>query len=642
MIPRRRGGIAVCLLLSIAAPLQEETEHRRALRNSTFVPTAEPAQRRRLEEGLALLRAGQAKPALERLLRALVPGAPAPQLPWGERETRNLFELLADHLAAAPAEVRRDFAAPLEADARAALARAGNELRWLASLQRAYPGTRAALAARRRLVDLALEAGDGLLAARHLARLPRDERERRRGVVDALLRAELRGSGWPTTRGGLDGSPPPDTAPAPPEGPPYAIARWPKKGSFFTRVAGGVVGRDGHGRPVAVFQDPVSLLVVVEHEGRIEVDRVDLGALTGRRPARTALRPIHPCMLGDLLYCVHGGAVPLGATAERPVGGGTELFCLRRTDESPGFALRWRWSPAAAKSDPRARELSSLATIHPFVLATGQRNWVLISQPEDRLNRRIYAACFDQAGVLQWLRFIAKGAVLTAGLLEHRQETVRQEELRPVPMILADGRLVIETGLGVVAALDPVAGEPLWTFRTARLKALKMLEKPWTQPGLAAAGGMIYLAPSDSPWFYRLRLRPGIHDLLAGIPERRRSRTRFLGVVPQWNATYWFRRGLREAGPLRTLLEPEPGKRPLRYDAPPLQPGEELAVGPLLTSGSLILATNQTLYWLDLAKDLFYERAFDLAKIGRAGWGPAVPFAGGILFAGDEAPLLWR
>ncbi len=618
----RVASLAAACVVSVlfSVPAQEKRE---AESNDSFVRLAAPAERRRLLHGLELLRAGDAEQALERLLPALVAAKAPPQLPWGTRETRAFDELLLDHLRAAKPATRQAFTGRLQKDAAAALGRAGADRRVLRAILAAFPATDAAIRARRRLVDFAIEEGDWVAAASWAARLPPDKT--RAATIHSLAEASLAGSPWPYTGGGVDGLPRPKVLAKPKLPQPTRIGQWPLRGPFLGPLAGGVVGRDASGNELAVFQDPIGLLIVRGNGERPALERLDLARLTSKPPSLMQ-RAAHPCILGTRLFVVHGTTRGTGGAEA----GGAELLCMERSKESEGFAIAWRWSPDLAK-----------ARLFPAPLATERRCFVMFSVREDRLHQRVSVACVDRHGKSLWSRFVAKGSPITGEPLLFRQEAVQQAPLRPAPCVLAGGRLIVATGVGVLAALDPLDGKIVWTFKTARLKALGTTRSAWSRARLAATGGLVYATPSDSTWSYRLRLHPGLADVLDGLPTAKRNLAQFLGVVPRWNASYWMRMGLRETGPLRYLLARETG-RPERYDAPPLQPDERLEVPPLLTERTLVIATNRTLYTLDLERDLYYERAFELTSPRRAGFGPAVPFDGGVLFASAAGPLLWR
>lgn len=616
-----RAAHALLVAFASAPPAlaQDQSEHQLALRNASFVPTCEPALQRRLDEGLRQLREGNAKAALERLLPALTPGQESPLIAWGERETRSFHELLETHLREVPAAVRDPFLAGLAADAAKTLSGVGRERIWLDGVLAGFPGTAAALGARRRLCDLALESGDAVEAARWLWQLPAAEQGPRRTMVDDLEKLGLRASAWPCSSGGPTGVPRPLKL-GTPTGRPHLAGRW--KTPFTNhRRAGGVVGLDEHGRPLAVWQAGTSLRIARRTGDGVDLKSISIQTLTGIvAPPTTGARP-SPTMLGDRLFLVHGGV----------------LMRLRRAATPLGFVTDWRWSP----NKPGQNSLER-ATLHPYALASGGRVWVVLTHPEDRLHSSVHVACVNgNTGQLLWTRYITKGAVLSAELSMHRQETLDRSAVEPAPPILARGRLVVSTGLGVIAALDPVRGTIAWTLRTARVKSARGREQPWAEVRLLGVAGEAWVTPSDSVFSYRLHLWPGMRDVLAAHPGEKRSLTRLIGVSDRWNASYWFRRGLSEAGPRRILTRADPD-RPMRYDPPPIAPGESLTALPLLTDTSLILTTDNSLYWLDLRKDLYYEHVIGLRAHGPGGFGPALPLDGAIVVAGKRGVLLWQ
>ena len=259
---------------------------------------------------------------------------------------------------------------------------------------------------------------------------------------------------------------------------------------------------------------------------------------------------------------------------------------------------------------------------------------------EDRLTRRVHACALDVDGNLLWQRQVAKGTALTADLLTHRQEAVRAGRIQAARPVVSNGRVFVETGLGITACLEARSGHMLWSFRSARLGKLRGNEASWDEGRMAVASDTLFLVPSDGTHSYRLHVDPGARALLAEVPEARGDRSRMLGVSARTGASYWWRSDVLENAPSRRLLRPR-GDDPLDYEAPPLDRGDRLASCPLLLDTKLVLATRRNLLVLDLDKDLYYERIFDLSSIGRGGFGPALPFGDGVIFACDLGPLYW-
>lgn len=628
-------ALSLVLLATTRVEAQQETERARALENGTRVPTCDAILQRNLEQSLQMLRDGREKAALQRMLPALRPTGPRPQLRYGERETRDFHELLDALLAALPDDRRQRFTVTLEGDATRALELARSErdgrVNRLRAIMRAFPGTRAAGRARAMLVDLAIERGDVLGALRHADGLSIEAQRARAAAIESLRSAERGADPWPHVAGDVTGLPLPGAQRAPRTATPRLLGGWPQRASWNPARASGVVGSLATKRSIAVFQDPHRLLICVDIPGTPRFENLDLRSVTtlGGDDKRTP----SPAIRGSRVFLVHGGAIPSfvppGSDAKAPA---AELFAFDVGRESTRLA--WRLSPRSIEA------FGEQSSFLPVVCASGDQVYALVEVEEDRLTRRVHACAFSTDGELRWERRIAKGATLTANLLMHRQEALRAGRVVVAPPVLRDGRLFVESGLGITAALDARDGTMLWSFRTARLGKLRGRESTWEEGKLATRERELWLTPSDGMHAYRLRTTPSIDPILISLPEPRGSRARFVGIAPEHNASYWWCRGLLESTPRRVLLRPEDG-RDTQYDAPPLDRGDRLAATPLLTGQSLVFATRSTLAWLDLEKDLFYERIFDLSSIGRSGFGPALPFRGGVIFACDLGPLFW-
>jgi len=627
------------LLVSPGAALAQdrESENRLAAANSSYVETAPPGRSRRILEGLSRLREGDARQAFQKLAPVLNSSSRDLSIPWGPRETRNFFTALSASLRACPEAARTEFLAPLEAEATKILRHTETDTASMRAFVVSYEGTKRAAEVRRMLVDRALERGDWLLAASQMARLPEPERKARSRLLARLRDAALGHSPWPYAHGTVSGRAGTGATHAP-KNAPVQLPFWsdPKDPLSLLRRrvdnprTAGVVGRTRNGKPFAVFQDPFHLFRVFANGDGFRSDRVDLEALLKLGGGRAVLPS--PSLVGNRLFFVHGVSAPsLHATRSHPT-----LVALDVDGEPAKLRPAWTWSP-----DSTANPVLRKAELLPYALATGRRVFVLLAEDIDRVTIQVSAACLSDRGKLLWVRRIAKGAVLTTDIIESRQEMVTRGRHRPAPMVFGGGRLIVATGVGVLAALDPIDGTMLWSFKTARLRSLGGTVSPWEQGVINVAGGTIQFTPSDGEHFYRLHVDPGLGDLLVEVPTPKRSLVRFLGVAPARGAAYFFRRGLMEAGPLRVLLDPGPDSSP-RYDAPPMQSGEKLTSTPLLTETSLVIATNKSLYWLDLAKDLFYEGVIPLRYDGRTAIGPAVPFMDGVLLAGTLRPILWR
>src|SRR5262249_31288158 len=89
-------------------------------------------------------------------------------------------------------------------------------------------------------------------------------------------------------------------------------------------------------------------------------------------------------------------------------------------------------------------------------LVVGER--VLVSCMSDESSIDYHVACYRiETGQLLWDRFVVRGQE------ERTNFEYLVREFAPPPLVSAPGqRVVTETGLGVVAALDAATGELLW------------------------------------------------------------------------------------------------------------------------------------------------------------------------------------
>ncbi|MCA8970884.1 MAG: PQQ-like beta-propeller repeat protein [Planctomycetes bacterium] len=625
-----------------------ESERARMRENGSRVPCADPIQQRKLEEGLRVLTEGHGADALRILLPALSPTGERPQLEWGERETRDFFALLETMLAEASETTRVEFAASLEEDARTHFEDVrsmgnGRSAR-LRAILRAYPGTRASLEARRMLVDLAIERGDVLSASLELDALPADERAARAKAIEELVAPSRSSAPWPHVHGLPSGRAGQGAAvneapkPSVMRSVPRLLGSWSVAATTWDPTrATGVTGRLERGQACALFQDPRHLLVMVDTPGAPRYETVDLRSATGlasdptRRPA--------PSIAGARAFVVHGG---LAGSSILPGPGGkapaAELFAFDIGTD--GTKLIWRRSPGVLA------DIGDDASFLPVTCSAFDHVFALVEAKDDRLTRTVHACAFDLDGNVLWTRELARGVTLTADLLMHRQEAVRAGRIEAAAPVIDKGRLFVETGLGIAACLDATSGTMLWSFRTARIGKLRGRESAWDEGNLVVrstsreAASELWLTPSDGMHAYRLAVSPGSRGVLVSMPEPRGTRSRFLGIAEGRHAAYWWTRTLLESGPQREALDLLEGRDRL-YDAPPLDRGDALAAPPLLTEQALVFATGRMLAWLDLEKDLYYERVFELSAIGRAGFGPVLPWRDGVVFACDLGPLYW-
>ncbi|PIE24090.1 MAG: hypothetical protein CSA62_04600 [Planctomycetota bacterium] len=624
-------------LLSASALPQERTG---ALSNKSFVETCPPPLQRRLDAGLQALRKGDAQAASAQLLVALRDDAESPQLQYGDRETRRFHDVLESILSKSPPKLRAGFCASLEQGAQQALARASLDPEALRRILLKFPGTNSAAQARLRLCDSALERGQIAAAAYWLRRLAPDLRKPRAQLLSQLLHKINGPHPQPYGLGRLDGSSIAlDCSPKEPSPSPLLLQALPW---LVPGHVGQVLGQDESGTSFLVAQTPLDAVWIHPVEGTVQ--SLQLPARSGIPPGQ-AERPT-PSLSGSMLYVVHGtgdaDALRLQRRLRRRFSRqtqqlGSALLAISLGEKNKPRLL-WKWRPELPPSDKQPS--TATVALHPHALALQNRVYVLFSSLDESLRRQVWAACLDDHGKLLWRRFLAQGAPVTRDLIESRQEELGSGRHVPAAPIFADGMLVFSTGLGIVCGLDPLRGEMHWSFRTARISALGSKQGPWHEGRLARSGEEIYFAPSDGTWLYRLRSRAGQELRLAATPRPRRSMTRLLGVSRKLERLALLRQGLVECAPVQIRSGPLE-LRGKREDALPIQPGEFFRSW-AMTENKLWLATQASLYELDLERDLFYSRLLELRPLQIGGIHGLAPTNSGLVILSQQGVWLWR
>ena len=601
--------------------LNPRIENQRAQRNRSQALLRDQRLSRKLGAALLLASQGKWSEARPKLLPALIPGHPRIQVPWGRRETRDFHLLLRRILAKAPATAREAWTRNLENEASRRLLRVQKDIRKLRGFARAFEGTKAARAARFQALDLALEQGKLLSAETLAADLALPPQSPFQAAIRTLATRVLPSATWPSPPGLPNGTPPDLSPKGTPIHPPKPLGAWPG-GPILARLA--LAGPRPGGGLRYFFLGSHKLGLVERAKGVHRIRSLDLPGLFP--PDSDAGLQTGPKAAGSkgtatsLLVILQAQATFLLPSTK------SKLYALTIPAKQDGtLKTQWSFSPKGAQLVGR-------------LLAARGRVFVLSSKKLDPVTIQLSVHCLGSKGEVLWSRDLLRGAPLTKELAEHRQESLRGGFFRPSRPILDQGRLYIGTGLGLTFCLDPLDGSPLWSFRYARLPALGDREEPWKRGGIAG-GTRIWHCPTDSNFLYLLRKDPGPKSLLQRPPLPKGSLRFFLG--PLGNRVYFYRKDWLEMGPVRLSFPPQPSPYP-RYDAPPIQPGEQLIIPPLLTRTFLLQLSNKTLYLNEIRRDLFYTKALPIDPDLAPYLGPALPTPSGFLFGGPQGPSLWH
>jgi hypothetical protein len=110
--------------------------------------------------------------------------------------------------------------------------------------------------------------------------------------------------------------------------------------------------------------------------------------------------------------------------------------------------------------------------------------------------------CFEPAsGEALYKRTLSKGNVLESS--QERRFAGRVEVVFPEPLAYRNGRVVVSTGVGVVASMDPLDGELEYLLRIQRSEHPSAYET-----GVVSTGGPhVFVCPQDSDFGYALATR---------------------------------------------------------------------------------------------------------------------------------------
>jgi hypothetical protein len=108
----------------------------------------------------------------------------------------------------------------------------------------------------------------------------------------------------------------------------------------------------------------------------------------------------------------------------------------------------------------------------------------------------------------------------------------------------------------------------------------------------------LLVTPSDSAFLYELLLEPAGGSVEASPPRERGRFDRLLGSVGP--ALYLLEKGPAETGLVR--IRRDTGER---FDAQPLQPGEEVVGVPLLGTREVWVSSDRALHRYELDRDLY-------------------------------------
>ncbi|TAJ01869.1 MAG: hypothetical protein EPO68_18485, partial [Planctomycetota bacterium] len=154
--------------------------------------------------------------------------------------------------------------------------------------------------------------------------------------------------------------------------------------------------------------------------------------------------------------------------------------------------------------------------------------------PFCRMRGRIeyHVGCFElDTGRLLWSTWVVSGQ----GELNMFNRYLR--EFCAAPLAWSEGRLIAQTNLGVVAALDPDTGEALWSasydsIQQSAVRGMGEQRRPtvWRNAPPVATDGVVIAAPTDASELFVLDAQDG-HRLLA-LPHGRFGWAKAPGAYP--------------------------------------------------------------------------------------------------------------
>jgi hypothetical protein len=513
----------------------------------------------------------------------------------------------------------------------------------LASVEREFPATRAALRAAVVLGDRALARGALDTASTWYERARRHARLGSHEVAPLEPRAALLArlgaeNAAPTP---IDGAARPVAAVQleDPDGPPAQPPNAPRAAGLRAGVA---VTADGE----LLVQTASRAHLVDLERGRVRA-LFEPGALLppdldrGVDPYPSRSAPpwvLRPATEGDRALFVVGRASPTGNQ-------GNAMVCVElpaRPDadsprgpspgggDAPGGALE-RWSPSATPRflwaiDARRRSSageSGVAELQPGPLLTADRAAVALRSGDAELATELLG--IDAAdGELLWRLTLVVGRELVD---DGRRLQVRYgDEGAATPLLELGGAVVVGTQVGAASMVDLVDGRLRWTVKNRRRRAEERGPSASLLAAVPGAGGVLW-APADGDHLYWLPAGPladpadAPHAPFLAPPRPIDSVFALVGALASTGNTVDTGNTGRPGGPWAVLLADVGPRQALtardltsgaRIESLHLFPGEPLREGPWVAPDELWASSDRALYRFDPERELFLDRRVDL------------------------------
>lgn len=180
-----------------------------------------------------------------------------------------------------------------------------------------------------------------------------------------------------------------------------------------------------------------------------------------------------------------GVAAPTGEAGPRDRASSFLVSLAPSAEQPDSFNLRWKLPPPVAGAVWEGAPLVQNGRV--YGIATRFSG-----------NRVIYSlACYDDPpGQPLWLVPVCEAPTAARRSRHHL-------------LTLANGRILFDPGIGVVAAVDADSGRPVWGFRYPRNPRLVSAGSPRDLCPPVAVDGRVFLAPADSDRIYALDLVSG-------------------------------------------------------------------------------------------------------------------------------------
>ena len=338
---------------------------------------------------------------------------------------------------------------------------------------------------------------------------------------------------------------------------------------------------------------------------------------------------LRPATEGDRALLLVGRASPSGnqgnalVCVELPARPDADLLGdpPRGDGEAPGGALE-RWSPSATPRllwavDARRRSSSGepgVAELQPGPLLTADRAAVALRSGDAELATELLGLDASDGEQLWRLTLVVGRELVDDG---RRLQVRYGDEGAATPLLELGGAVVVGTQVGAASMVDLVDGRLRWTVKNRRRRAEQRGPSASLLTAVPGAGGVLW-APADGDHFYWLPAGPladpvdSPHAPFLAPPQPIDSAFALIGALEgtggaggPWAVL------LADVGP-RQALTAQDLSSGARVESLRLFPGEPLREGAWVAPDELWASSDRALYRFDPERELFLDRRVDL------------------------------